>query len=745
MNRIAKLLCLVVILLAFYGCASGQKTVVKKDGGPEMLRPVDADLVAAIKKKDAAAVKALLKKGADPNVIYDNKGHKCSAELPKCDFARVPLLDAIESDSDEIVTALLDGGADVEAKMFKEMGQKPLLHAVRIAAIAYGGSDSSIVRLLLDRKADPNAASIAGTPVLAMAIVFEHLEIIKLLLDKGAKVYFTTEFLETRYVIYDTKELGGGSSSVLSSLCYNENKTAGEKEKILREFKKRGFLTKEFLNDTLVGCVRWPNDGNQSAIGLLLDFGADKDATDMLSESPLDVALKAGNGVAARFLINKGARLDLKGGSGSKYLVLAARSLDVELVEYILKKGVKINSVDASNDVALSVVLKNFGIVSDPSYHEPRIKMAEYLLSMGADMNMMLGEEPLLFAVAKATSVEGVKFLLRKGVDINKKDKQGRGVAEAYKAYTSVVGDDMTALLSGESSFGLFSAVKAGDMARVKELIEEKNIEINSINDSGETPLYLAAASANGTMVEYLIKRGASLNAKENVKGKTALHAAIENGNIMTVNTLVAAGVNVTSEDNEGRRPVHYAVMINDEEKLRAIARAGADMNARDFEGVSSLHMALLKGNMKIAAVLVSLGANINVMNNLGDTPLHGAVTSKAAEAVEFLISSGSSVNAKNNEGRTPLHAAVTSGEYKTVKLLASVSGADVNAQDKTGITPLHLAALAGRDDMAFILIKRGASVSLKNNDGKSALDIARESKKQKLVDVVTNVRPDAL
>lgn len=56
-------------------------------------------------------------------------------------------------------------------------------------------------------------------------------------------------------------------------------------------------------------------------------------------------------------------------------------------------------------------------------------------------------------------------------------------------------------------------------------------------------------------------------------------------------------------------------------------------------------------------------------------------------------------------------------------------AGANVNAQDAKGWTPLMEIVVSDRIDIVKLLLKKGADTSIKNKDGKTALDIAIISK----------------
>ncbi len=60
-----------------------------------------------------------------------------------------------------------------------------------------------------------------------------------------------------------------------------------------------------------------------------------------------------------------------------------------------------------------------------------------------------------------------------------------------------------------------------------------------------------------------------------------------------------------------------------------------------------------------------------------------------------------------------------------------------VNCKDVTGNTPLHIAAQNGHADFVRLLLESGADKTIKNNFGKTALDIAKEKSYQAIIDLL--------
>ncbi|KAL4657902.1 protein phosphatase 1 regulatory subunit 27-like isoform X1 [Arapaima gigas] len=73
--------------------------------------------------------------------------------------------------------------------------------------------------------------------------------------------------------------------------------------------------------------------------------------------------------------------------------------------------------------------------------------------------------------------------------------------------------------------------------------------------------------------------------------------------------------------------------------------------------------------------------------------------------------------------GMAPLHEAVLSGNLECVKLLVKY-GADVHQRDEDGWTPLHMACSDGFPDIARFLLSQGASVEVVNENGEKPADL---------------------
>ena len=191
--------------------------------------------------------------------------------------------------------------------------------------------------------------------------------------------------------------------------------------------------------------------------------------------------------------------------------------------------------------------------------------------------------------------------------------------------------------------------------------------------------------------------------------------------------------------DQGGLTALHWAVTSNNLEMVRLLLSKGASLKVRDNEGQSVLHTAVRTNNRELLAVLLHNGGSsadfINQKTVEGRTPLHLAVRNDQPEMVTLLLEEGADVKITDGQGWSCLHLAVIRGHSDCVVSLLH-QGVDVD-QLTRGWTSLHLASLTQREDILSLLINAGASTSLTNGQGKTALDIARDSDNGKTAAII--------
>jgi ankyrin repeat protein len=209
--------------------------------------------------------------------------------------------------------------------------------------------------------------------------------------------------------------------------------------------------------------------------------------------------------------------------------------------------------------------------------------------------------------------------------------------------------------------------------------------------------------------------------------GSEALLEAADDGELETVNRLLAEGAPVDGRDDEGRTPLMLALDEGETEVARALIAAGANVTAVDGEGWTTLMYAAAGGDVALIRELAGKGVDVNARANDGATALLEAAAAESPSAlVEVLMGLGADTRVRDQTGRTPLLVAAAEGNRPDVIVLAK--HADVDTRDREGNTALMLLAYKAAAAQAVdALIAAGADVNAANAEGRTVLMCAAD------------------
>jgi ankyrin repeat protein len=354
-------------------------------------------------------------------------------------------------------------------------------------------------------------------------------------------------------------------------------------------------------------------------------------------------------------------------------------------VRFLVEHGFDVNTLTFNSYTAL-----HMAVTLDGSHAYHKAAIVEYLLSQGADVaqETMYGQTPLGYVRGKFKK-ETTAFLLAYGSQINDTDGQGDTLLSRTLRWTS-----FSALtekgFKADWEFILFLVDNGADIA-LKDY-------------SGRSPL-LPLVLEDVFLLEKITKR--------------ACNPCLENHYDLLMKAAWAGYHNTT------RFLLDYGVAVNGK---------GEGFHS----GKTALHEAAKGGNAEIVRLLIKRGAHLNIIDEKGDTPLHCAAAGykhdQSGLVIAILVKAGADIDIKNREGRTPLHTATALNNGSEVKALLE-NQPMINSQDNKGNTPLHLAVMNVQHYSSWhpyhnvirILLDYGALTTIKNNEGRSVLDIADE------------------
>ena len=166
-------------------------------------------------------------------------------------------------------------------------------------------------------------------------------------------------------------------------------------------------------------------------------------------------------------------------------------------------------------------------------------------------------------------------------------------------------------------------------------------------------------------------------------------------------------------------------------ETVKKLLDKGANAAARSRHGTAGLMKVSKRGHLALMKLLLDYGAEINEQNPNGKTALHYACdepSERLEQVLELLLSKGANANSgAGQEVGTPLIYA-TRGERSSRQLISLVEiltryGADVNASDSDGCTPIILMSRSrGHSAAVALLLKLGAEPNHQTKNGETAL-----------------------
>lgn len=178
--------------------------------------------------------------------------------------------------------------------------------------------------------------------------------------------------------------------------------------------------------------------------------------------------------------------------------------------------------------------------------------------------------------------------------------------------------------------------------------------------------------------------------------GSDDLQRAAEEGDVTTLQALLASGAGVDTRLADGTTALHWASLYDHPEAVALLLKQGADPNASNRNGVMPLYLAALNGSEKVVRQLLDAGADANATLPSGETALMTAARSGKPAVLELLLERGARVDTYDPLYRqTALMIAAREGHAGAVEVLTRY-GAEVNRRTRIDAPIVHVPPCKG-------------------------------------------------
>ena len=317
------------------------------------------------------------------------------------------------------------------------------------------------------------------------------------------------------------------------------------------------------------------------------------------------------------------------------------RAASPEAIKLLIDAGIDVNTQDHEGRTVMHWLADDWNRYFNPN------AMFKVLIKSGSDVNACddKGKTPLMllirYVIEHPCALEAVKYLLIAGADFEAEDFNGYSVYFRLQTniverlwknlplsdlFVSIVGifaskyqKKVKKLAWRKAEVDLMTIACWGSVAQIESAML-RGADVNARSVNGYTPLMFASSFNTKEAVQFLIGKGANVNARSNNRGDTALILASKRQwcDPDVFRALIEAGADVNARDDGDNTPLILVAGTCDANEISSILiKAGADIHAKNKYGKTALNEAMYsfmssyRPHLKVAGILIAAGADI--------------------------------------------------------------------------------------------------------------------------------------
>jgi ankyrin repeat protein len=203
-------------------------------------------------------------------------------------------------------------------------------------------------------------------------------------------------------------------------------------------------------------------------------------------------------------------------------------------------------------------------------------KLLHLIVGLGIS-SAFAGSYEDFFSAIERDDGTAVRNLLQRGFDPNSRDPKGQT--------------------------GLFLALQGGSLQAAEPLVLDRALDVDALNESGESALMMAALKGRLDWVQRLLDRGAQVDKS----GWTPLHYAATGPEPAVVRLLLDRGAKIDAGSPNRSTPLMMAAQYGNPASVDLLLARGTDPRLKNDQGLTAADFARLADRQALAARLATL------------------------------------------------------------------------------------------------------------------------------------------